>query len=346
MATPNPLGDSQSTSNVSVKTFHIAGILTDVYGLEELSPNSQLVSCLWLLHPRLQKKETMANVATACITAWNSRSPTEPKVGLIAVAFDQRNHGTREVNDLANQAWRQGNPTHAQDMFSIFHGTALDTSLLIDHLGSYVFHDLDQPSIDQHIVMGISLGGHSAWQVLFSDARVASGIVIVGCPDYMNMMTDRARLSKLPSYTSSSGSSFLGSKDFPNALIASCQKYDPKGLLFGTHPVPSAIPDSLIPYQGSTSPKVRSVLSSSLAGKSILVCSGGDDKLVPYRCSEPFLTFLKGATRKGGWWEEGGVHLEDNVYDGVGHMYSEDMKKDTVRFVCSQLENKSRTSKI
>ena len=117
MTTPNPLGDSQSTSSVSVNTLHIAGILTDVYGLEELSPSSQLVSCLWLLHPRLQKKETMANVATACITAWNSRSPTERKVGLIAVAFDQRNHGTREVNDLANQAWKQGNPTHAQDMF-------------------------------------------------------------------------------------------------------------------------------------------------------------------------------------------------------------------------------------
>jgi dienelactone hydrolase len=33
--------------------------------------------------------------------------------------------------------------------------------------------------------MGISLGGHAAWQVLFADPRVTAGVVIIGCPDYM-----------------------------------------------------------------------------------------------------------------------------------------------------------------
>jgi hypothetical protein len=64
-------------------------------------------------------------------------------------------------------------------------GTALDTSLLIDHLGSYIFHGPEARSIDQHIVLGISLGGHAAWQVLFSDDRVTAAVVIIGCPDYM-----------------------------------------------------------------------------------------------------------------------------------------------------------------
>jgi dienelactone hydrolase len=61
----------------------------------------------------------------------------------------------------------------------------MDTSLLIDHLGSYVFHGPDERSIIQNIVMGISLGGHAAWQVLFNDERVTAAVVIIGCPDYM-----------------------------------------------------------------------------------------------------------------------------------------------------------------
>jgi dienelactone hydrolase len=34
--------------------------------------------------------------------------------------------------------------------------------------------------------MGVSLGGHAAWQVLFNDPRVTAGVVIIGCPDYMS----------------------------------------------------------------------------------------------------------------------------------------------------------------
>jgi pimeloyl-ACP methyl ester carboxylesterase len=67
---------------------------------------------------------------------------------------------------------------------SVFHGTALDTSLLIDHLGSYIFHGPDAPLIEQHIVAGVSLGGHAAWQVLFNDPRVTAAVIIIGCPDY------------------------------------------------------------------------------------------------------------------------------------------------------------------
>jgi hypothetical protein len=119
MATPNPLEKMQSNSpaSVSAKIFHIAGILTVVHGLDELSPSCESISCLWLLHPRLQNKEIMANVASTHINDWNQRPSSDRKVGLIAVAFDQRNHGSRVVSALSNEAWRQGNVMHAQDMF-------------------------------------------------------------------------------------------------------------------------------------------------------------------------------------------------------------------------------------
>lgn len=104
-------------STVSRKTYPIAGIQTTVYGLDELPTQTSDIACLWLLHPRGGTQERMTGIGTTIITGWNSRNPTK---GLIAVAFDQRNHGTREVDPLANEAWRQGNPRHAQDMFSIF----------------------------------------------------------------------------------------------------------------------------------------------------------------------------------------------------------------------------------
>lgn len=118
-----PRSDSPS---ISRKTFPIAGILTTVFGLDELPPNASDIACLWLLHPRLATQERMSGIASSVITDWNNRirggcsASNQQAKGLIAVSFDQRNHGTRLVDPLANEAWKQGNPRHAQDMFSVF----------------------------------------------------------------------------------------------------------------------------------------------------------------------------------------------------------------------------------
>lgn len=194
-STGNPLERTAYADNppVSSKTFHIAGILTHVLGLAELPTPCDSVSVLWLLHPRLQQAESMLPIGSLCINTWNRRrggaraSTSASTHGLLAVAFDQRNHGTRLVDAAANGSWRDGNERHAQDMFSVFHGTAADVSLLIDHLGSYVFEAraTPHPPIAQNLVLGISLGGHAAWQVLFAEPRVEAAVVIIGCPDYM-----------------------------------------------------------------------------------------------------------------------------------------------------------------
>jgi hypothetical protein len=110
--------------SVSKQIVHVAGFKTSVFGLDEIPPDTSEVACLWLLHARLDTQEDMDGVATTVLEDWARRSSSsttgkKPK-GLIAVSFDQRNHGTREVNPIANQAWRNGNPYHAQDMFSVF----------------------------------------------------------------------------------------------------------------------------------------------------------------------------------------------------------------------------------
>lgn len=137
-----------------------------VYGLDELSCNIKHVASLYLLHPRLRTQTCMEQLAASSIQGCNSRlqqSKTgDTSIGLIAVTFDQRNHGSRQVKKLANEDWRSGNGTHAQDMFSVFHGTAVDVSVLITHLSSYIF-PTSHHTIITNLVCGVSLGGHGAW---------------------------------------------------------------------------------------------------------------------------------------------------------------------------------------
>jgi predicted esterase len=145
-------------------------------------------------------------------------------------------------------------------------------------------------------------------------------------------MTDRARLSKRPSYTTTSppGRTFLGSPDFPPSLIAAVQAHDPVGILFGTRPIAS-------PTNQSETARLRQVLDATLRGKHVLKCSGGSDKLVPYAAAKPFMDFLTEATRPGGWWE-GGVSIDDRIYEGVAHEFTGEMVEDSVNWLVGLLE--------
>ena len=126
MVTPNPMEKTylNKPSSISKESFTIAGILTTVFGLAELPSGSKNVACLWLLHPRLQTQACMEPIAYSAIAEWNhklaQREDRTQALGLIAATFDQRNHGSREIERLANEAWIYGNERHAQDMFSSY----------------------------------------------------------------------------------------------------------------------------------------------------------------------------------------------------------------------------------
>jgi len=108
---------------------------------------------------------------------------------------------------------------------------------------------------------------------------------------------------------------------------------DPKGIFFGTSPVP----DISVPADA----KAHKILHERLRGKKFLLCSGGADKLVPYRCAEPFLTWFKQLT--GNWYPEEGVIVDDRVYEGVGHSFSADMVRDSVKFVLEVMSEAEKT---
>ncbi|KAK8152998.1 Alpha/Beta hydrolase protein [Phyllosticta citrichinensis] len=307
---------------VSQSTFTIAGILTTVHGLDQLPPQPSSVACLWLLHPRHQTKECMAPLASQAIQAWNSRQTTS---GLIAVSFDQRNHGSRKVDGVANEDWRGGNPRHAQDMFSIYHGTATDTSLLLSYLPAYI-----SLTPSQHLVLGQSLGGHATWHCVLHEPRISTAISIIGCPDYTALMEQRAAKSKLPS-------DLMGSHNFPQALVEAVGQWDPAGSLMRR--LSNAESPTSIEKE-----RLRAHMWANLQGKRLLNLSGGADKLVPYECGEAFLQFFKKTIQED---PRLAFEFEDLVFEGVGHETTPKMAEIAVNFICDSIaSDRPATSRV
>lgn len=164
-------------------------------------------------------------------------------------------------------------------------------------------------------------------------------------------MSQRARKTKLESWTSSGGRDFLGSNDFPKGLVEAVEKYDPAGLLLGELDTVTG-DDYLHEPSDVEKTRIKPLLRDSLGGKRIMCLSGGADKLVPYSQSEPFLNWLKGAIKKEAWAGDLDIVLEDIVDEQAGHEYSGKMQTEAVRFISESLAGEgglrtgSRSSKI
>lgn len=318
---------------VSWKRINVTGLLVTLYGLEELPNQPGEIVCLWLLHGRSDTQDSMGLIAGAFLHAWNSRRRPGQK-SLICVCIDHRNHGSRMIDNLSNVSWKQGNPTHGPDMFNTYSGTAVDVSHLITHLPSYLPF-----KISQHICGGVSLGAHATWVLLVNEPRITAGIVIVGCPDYVRLMTDRAIRSKVQTAINSDppGRYFVGSKDFPRPLVEAVERFDPAGILFGELDIVTG-DDHLHPPSESEKNRLRPIMTERLAGKKIICLSGGKDRLVPYKQGEPFLAWLKKALDKeNGWFNDQGTELEDIVDPDAGHECTKYMRKEAERWLCDLL---------
>ena len=154
--------------------------------------------------------------------------------------------------------------------------------------------------------------------------------MVIGCPDYTRLMADRARLSKRDSYTRSSppGAAFLGSEDFPPALMHAVAKYDPAGLLLPGvfRPVGEDAQPSKLALE-----QMKATASARLGGKKILNLSGREDKLVPYAAGEAFLRTFKEVVVSDPVLD---VEFEDVLFDGVGHAYSPAMAEKATWWLC------------
>ncbi|EGX87641.1 hypothetical protein CCM_09602 [Cordyceps militaris CM01] len=313
---------------VSRQTLPMGGLLVDVYGLDELPAGDRSAlptTCLWLLHPRTRARGHMADIASRVLAAWHAAAaPQTPSRNLVALAFDMPNHGSRLVSAAANEAWDGGNATHAVDMLGMVKGAVADMAGLMDLVEAY----LGLRAADAaHVCLGWSLGGHSAWQAWIGEDRIDAAVVVVGCPDFTNLMSTRAAAGNL---VVPAGSSFLGSSHFPPSLARVCAAHDPKALLFGADDNHRRRPVPDVPLGEDDRERVRSVLDRHrVAGKRLLLCSGGRDTLVPAAVGQPVVDVLTEASA--GWYPA--MSVESRVYEDVGHAFSKDMVTDAVAFL-------------
>lgn len=217
----------------------------------------------------------------------------------------------------------------------------------MDYLASFIFPN-DEHQITENLVLGVSLGGHAAWSCLLHEPRVSAGVVIIGCPDYLNLMVDRARLSKLPSWTESNppGSKILGSEAFPASFVNIVKQYDPASLILSHVNTGSSSPLREGPLPDPTAEEqreLRPLLTRMLAGKRIMNLSGGIDKLVPYHRGEAFLAWFKKAISSNGWFGDGGITFEDIIDQGAGHEVTSNMVEEAVRFISETLADNTTT---
>lgn len=172
--------------------INVGGIKSIIYGLDNLNKQPKRdVAIVFILHGRGENQDGIRQrlIATKCVKA-ASESDKRSR-NLIAVTFDQRNHGSRHLSDLQNKGWPK-NPNHLFDMFSIQQGTSRDVSYLIDYLPSFLFPNNEQNVVDFGCV-GSSLGGHATWMALRQDERISVGAPLIACADYLSLMQPRAR---------------------------------------------------------------------------------------------------------------------------------------------------------
>ncbi|ORY75759.1 Alpha/Beta hydrolase protein [Protomyces lactucae-debilis] len=265
---------------MDTQTLHIAGLPVHLFTAADTPPDAPL-TILFFLHGRLgQYQDNLRHFQS--ILTHHAHHKRQCDSSLMLCSFDQRNHGHRHVSERANTTWQDtpGNPLHAQDMHAIQVGTARDVVLLMDYLPAY----LTTHTIKRYLCAGISLGGHATWLALQLDTRLIAGIPIIGCPDYLSLMTSRARTLK-------DGTGGLTEALFPRALREVVERLDPTihGMREKRLLVLCGARDRLVPYEaGRRFIEALQVEQQHHGGSTEVVVEAG----VGHRCSDAMIERL------------------------------------------------------
>ncbi|GAA5938030.1 hypothetical protein JCM1841_000212 [Sporobolomyces salmonicolor] len=249
----------------------LGGISLSLYGFDSLSSASDAkpVAILFLLHGRLGSAahKSINRFASSLLAPPPGVDANAREKDLLVVAFDQRNHGGREVARARNLGWSEGgkkrtkereelgmkedeldNPSHAVDMMSIQTGTSRDVSFLIDFLPSSLFPNDERRIVDWYCA-GISLGGHATWLALAHDPRLSLGIPIIGSPSTLTLLSHRATTQ----IAAPMGPLPVSAPYFPSSFLALLKRLDPDQVDLGVW-----------------------------KGRKLLVMSGAEDELVNF----------------------------------------------------------------
>lgn len=175
------MDQSSALSEISTTTLSLSGILVDIYGLDQLG-RMGTVTCLWLLHPRTYSRQHMKEFAHLSVSSWLNQSQEDKNGrGLLALAFDLPNHGSRLIDEMGNREFDEGNDQHAINMVNTVKNGRTELSKLITELEEI----LEKGKVENHIALGWSLGGHVVWQSWLWEQRINAAVVVIGCPDIL-----------------------------------------------------------------------------------------------------------------------------------------------------------------
>jgi pimeloyl-ACP methyl ester carboxylesterase len=253
--------------------FLIGGIKVYVYGLSHIPAHVQQLNAVYVLHPRGQTYRFSEQVAEI----WLERHYSNSEVPLIAVTFDNRNHGERTIDAKRNNDWQEGNRSHGVDLCSGIEGSTQDTLLVVEYLPSVLPTVVETPI--RNIITGVSLGGHISWRVanLLGPDKVHGIVPIISTPNLALMLVDRfynqvlGRKLEIPEG--------ISQVEFANSTY--------RALLDGPErqKLASALPTSL----WETVSKVDCQLETDFRIRTFILC-GRDDPLVPAAFNERWLT--------------------------------------------------------
>ncbi|KAK6202398.1 Alpha/Beta hydrolase protein [Scheffersomyces amazonensis] len=209
-----------NSDTISKRQLFIGGITTYVYNdsvLEEYvkSFNTQHhqeipINVLYLVHQREGSYLTTQSFAYYILEQFYQKHGGKPKIPLICVTFDNRNHGEKLIDKLKNSDWKRGNSTHAIDMVSCIEGNVADLKLIIDHLQGYLnleyhltesFKEKVQPYFTfKNFISGYSLGAHTVIRFANKYPELVEILnPIVGCSDLSSLLINRLKRTPLES---------------------------------------------------------------------------------------------------------------------------------------------------
>ncbi|KAJ8520000.1 hypothetical protein ONZ45_g3144 [Pleurotus djamor] len=230
-------------SDAHKRTLLVSGLQVNVYCHPSALSKKLPVSALFFLHGRTNSMQKTEPIIKSLVMQAHSASTQKD---LYVIALDHRNHGTRLVNNQANLDWKEV-------------AAVRDVSHLIDVLPAHLFPNDDREIVEWGIA-GISLGGHSSWLALAHEPRITYGIPILGCADYISLMSERAKSSNV----------VFAAPAFPLSL---------------THLVGQKDPVS-VPFD-------KASVENPFFGKKILALRGGVDELVPWSATAGFFARLQ-----------------------------------------------------
>lgn len=200
-------------SDFSYEQYSIGGVTTHVYNSSILaeyvkkvvaSPGKSYevpIKVVYFAHGRGGDYKVTEALAKKVLGLLYAKSPSVPYV---AVTFDARNHGEREVHSVANDAWDKGNPDHGIHMTSVVDGNVADLKLIIEYLPLFLKLQQHLPKvvIPGHeykiryinTLSGISLGGHTVLRFASEYPELVDAInPIVGCASLTTLLVNRQK---------------------------------------------------------------------------------------------------------------------------------------------------------